>query len=206
MPMSTVYRERRREAGAEVVTLTRNYRSQRARAGDCERAVRTGVRRELCGSGSGLVARSQPPAGGRVELLLADKRSFDSGQEHWRAGEVRLVADRIAELVATGSACPGRWCCCSRPGPMRCCTRALCGGAACGRCAPPEAATTPSSRWPTSSATCACCETATTTLPCWACWPRRWSECPTTACWRCGGQRCGGRSSLRSSATSCPRG
>ncbi len=43
-----------------------------------------------------------------MELLLADKRSFDSDQEHWRAGEVRLVADRIAELIADGECLPGQ--------------------------------------------------------------------------------------------------
>ena len=72
---------------------------------------------------------------------------------------------------------------------MRCFRERPAAAAACARCAPPAAGTTPSSRWPTCSATCGCCETATTTWPCCACWPRRWSESPMTACWRSGGER-----------------
>ena len=53
-------------------------------------------------------ADPKPPADGRVELLLADKRGFDDDPEHWRAGEVRLVADRIAELIAAGECLPGQ--------------------------------------------------------------------------------------------------
>ena len=201
-----VYRERRREAGAEVVTLTRNYRSSEHVLATVNELFGRVFGDNYAALEAASSIDSQPPAGGRVELLLADKRSFDSDQEHWRAGEVRLVADRIEELIADGEYLPGQVVLLFEAG-----TDAVLYEGALRRRGLRTVRTTgggyyASSRWPTSLATFACCETATTTLPCWACWPRRWWESPTTACWRCGGERCAGRFSPHSSATSYPRG
>ncbi len=103
-----VYRERRRDAGAEVVTLTRNYRSSEHVLATVNELFGRVFGDSYAPLEAASPSDSQPPAGGRVELLLADKRSFDSDQEHWRAGEVRLVADRIAELIADGECLPGQ--------------------------------------------------------------------------------------------------
>ncbi len=101
-----VYRERRTAAGSDVVSLTRNYRS----SGHVLDMVNELFGRAFGDRYTDLDAAGdvEPLGPGRVELLLADKRAFDDEDEHWRAAEVRLVADRIAELVESGECRPGQ--------------------------------------------------------------------------------------------------
>ena len=103
-----VYRERRRLAGDDVVTLVRNYRSSDHVLGAVNEVFTRVFGDRYAPLDAVAAIEGDPPADGRVELLLADKRSFDDGEEHWRAGEVRLVSDRIAELISTGECLPGQ--------------------------------------------------------------------------------------------------
>ncbi len=103
-----VYRERRANAGDEVISLIRNYRSSEHVLGTVNELFTRAFGDRYSPLDAAGAVDPEPPAGGRVELILADKRSFDDADEHWRAGEVRMVADRIAELVAAGECVPGQ--------------------------------------------------------------------------------------------------
>jgi ATP-dependent helicase/nuclease subunit A len=100
-----VFRERREQA-SNLLTLTRNYRS---------RPQVLAAVNHLFGEAFGdeyqpLAASAEfadPVFGHSVELLVTDKASFRDAGEHWREGEARVLARRVAELVASGEAHPG---------------------------------------------------------------------------------------------------
>ena len=100
-----VFRERRAEA-TNPLTLRSNYRSRPQ--------VLTAVN-ELFGSEFGdeyqpLAASAEfpdPVFGHPVELLVTDKSAYRDSGEHWRQGEARAIARRVAELVDSGEALPG---------------------------------------------------------------------------------------------------
>ena len=96
-----VYRERRAAADGAVVELVRNYRSRP----HVLALVNEVFGREFGERYSPLVAEGRfdgpEPAGGRVELLLTDKRAAGVAGR-WREAEAELLADRIAELVDGG--------------------------------------------------------------------------------------------------------
>jgi ATP-dependent exoDNAse (exonuclease V) beta subunit len=100
-----VFRERR-EAAAELLPLTLNYRS---------RPEVLAAVNYLFGSDFGdefqpLAASGDfpdPVFGTPVELLVTDKSTYNGTGVHWRRGEARAVARRVKELVDTGAAKPG---------------------------------------------------------------------------------------------------
>ena len=100
-----VFRERR-EAAAQPLSLTLNYRS---------RPEVLAAVNELFGSDFGsefqqLAAAAEfpdPVFGHPVELLVTDKESYKDTGVHWRRGEARAVARRVCELVDGGAATPG---------------------------------------------------------------------------------------------------
>jgi ATP-dependent helicase/nuclease subunit A len=100
-----VFRERR-EAAAQPLSLTLNYRS---------RPEVLGAVNELFGSDFGsefqeLAAAAEfpdPVFGHPVELLVTDKETYKDSGVHWRRGEARAVARRVRELVDNGAATPG---------------------------------------------------------------------------------------------------
>ncbi len=100
-----VFRERR-EQSANLLALTRNYRS---------RPQVLAAVNHLFGDAFGddyqpLAASAEfpdPVFGHPVELLVTDKSSFAGTGEHWRHGEARRIASRVRELVDTGAAEPG---------------------------------------------------------------------------------------------------
>jgi ATP-dependent exoDNAse (exonuclease V) beta subunit len=100
-----VFRERR-EAAAQPLSLTLNYRS---------RPEVLAAVNELFGSHFGgefqeLAAAAEfpdPVFGHPVELLVTDKESYKDSGVHWRRGEARAVARRARELVDSGAATPG---------------------------------------------------------------------------------------------------
>jgi len=100
-----VFRARRAQA-AQLLPLTRNYRS---------RAEVLAAVNELFGAHFGdefqpLHAGAEfpdPVFGHPVELLVTDKASYKDSGVHWRRGEARSVARRVRELVDTGAAAPG---------------------------------------------------------------------------------------------------
>jgi ATP-dependent helicase/nuclease subunit A len=100
-----VFRARRAQA-AQLLPLTRNYRS---------RAEVLAAVNELFGAHFGdefqpLHAGAEfpdPVFGHPVELLVTDKASYKDSGVHWRRGEARSVARRVRELVDTGAATPG---------------------------------------------------------------------------------------------------
>jgi ATP-dependent helicase/nuclease subunit A len=100
-----VFRERR-AAAAQLLPLTRNYRS---------RPEVLAVVNHLFGSHFGddfqpLAAASEfpdPVFGHPVELLVTDKASYAETGVHWRRAEARAVAGRVRELVDAGVATPG---------------------------------------------------------------------------------------------------
>jgi ATP-dependent helicase/nuclease subunit A len=104
----SVYRRQRAEAGQGLIALRRNHRS-RPHVIDLVNEV---FSRDFGDRYTPLVAEARhegdPPAGGRVELLLADKAGFREVGESWRAAEARALAARIAELVDDGEARPGQ--------------------------------------------------------------------------------------------------
>jgi ATP-dependent helicase/nuclease subunit A len=104
-----VYKERRRAAGPDAVSLVRNYRSRP----HVLAAVNELFRREFGARYTPLVAEgafagAAPPAGGRVELLLTDKEGYRAAGTSWREAEAAALADRIAGLVSAGEALPGQ--------------------------------------------------------------------------------------------------
>ncbi|HET7572116.1 MAG TPA: UvrD-helicase domain-containing protein [Gaiellaceae bacterium] len=100
-----VFRERR-AAAAQLLPLTRNYRS---------RPEVLAAVNHLFGSHFGdefqeLAAAaefSDPVFGHPVELLVTDKASYAESGVHWRRAEARAVARRVRELVDAGAASPG---------------------------------------------------------------------------------------------------
>ena len=100
-----VFRERR-EAAAQPLSLTLNYRS---------RPEVLAAVNELFGPDFGsefqqLAAAAEfpdPVFGHPVELLVTDKESYKDSGVHWRRGEARAVARRVREFVDTGAATPG---------------------------------------------------------------------------------------------------
>jgi ATP-dependent exoDNAse (exonuclease V) beta subunit len=100
-----VFRERR-EAAAQQLSLTLNYRS---------RPEVLAAVNELFGSHFGgefqqlaaAVEFPDPVFGHPVELLVTDKESYKDSGVHWRRGEARAVARRVRELVDSGAATPG---------------------------------------------------------------------------------------------------
>jgi len=100
-----VFRERR-EAAAQPLSLSLNYRS---------RPEVLAAVNELFGSDFGsefqelaaAVEFPDPVFGHPVELLVTDKESYKDSGVHWRRGEARAVARRVRELVDGGAATPG---------------------------------------------------------------------------------------------------
>ncbi len=100
-----VFRERR-SAAAQLLPLTRNYRS---------RPEVLAAINHLFGSHFGdefqeLAAAAEfpdPVFGHPVELLVTDKSSYAGVGVHWRRAEARAVARRARELVDSGAATPG---------------------------------------------------------------------------------------------------
>jgi ATP-dependent exoDNAse (exonuclease V) beta subunit len=96
----------RREAAAQQLPLTANYRS---------RPEVLAAVNYLFGSAFGegyqpLAASSEfpdPVFGHPVELLVTDKQSYAGSGTHWRRAEARHVARRVRELVDAGAATPG---------------------------------------------------------------------------------------------------
>jgi ATP-dependent helicase/nuclease subunit A len=100
-----VFRERR-AAAAQLMPLTRNYRS---------RPEVLAAVNHLFGSHFGdefqeLAAAAEfpdPVFGRPVELLVTDKATYAGKGVHWRRAEARAVARRVRELVDAGVASPG---------------------------------------------------------------------------------------------------
>ncbi len=100
-----VFRERR-GAAAQLLPLTRNYRS---------RPEVLAAVNELFGAHFGdefqeLAAAAEfpdPVFGHPVELLVTDKAGYADSGVHWRRGEARAVARRVRELVDAGVASAG---------------------------------------------------------------------------------------------------
>jgi ATP-dependent helicase/nuclease subunit A len=100
-----VFRERREQA-AQLLALTRNYRS---------RPEVLAAVNELFGADFGdgyqpLAASAEftdPVFGHPVELLVTDRASYRDTGEHWRRAEARHIARRVRELVDAGDATPG---------------------------------------------------------------------------------------------------
>ena len=100
-----VFRERREQA-ANLLALTRNYRSRPQVL-----AAVNHLFGDAFGDGYQPLAASaefpDPVFGHPVELLVTDKSSFADTGEHWRQGEARRIATRVRELVDAGAAEPG---------------------------------------------------------------------------------------------------
>jgi ATP-dependent helicase/nuclease subunit A len=100
-----VFRERR-EAAAQPLSLTLNYRSRPevlAAVNELFGADFGGEFQELAAA----VEFPDPVFGHPVELLVTDKESYKDTGVHWRRGEARAVARRVRELVDGGAATPG---------------------------------------------------------------------------------------------------
>ena len=100
-----VFRERR-AAAANVLPLTRNYRSRP----EVLAAVNEMFASEFGDRFQPLHASADfpdPVFGTPVELLVTDKSSYADSGLHWRRAEARHVARRVKELVAGGVAGPG---------------------------------------------------------------------------------------------------
>jgi len=104
----SVYREQRTAAGEGLIALRRNHRSRP----HVIAAVNEAFARDFGDRYTPLLAEAghpgEPPAGGRVELLLTDKAGFRDAGESWRGAEAQALAERIAELVDDGEATPGQ--------------------------------------------------------------------------------------------------
>ena len=100
-----VFRERR-EAAAQPLSLTLNYRSRP----EVLAAVNELFGSDFGGEFQDLAAAAEfpdPVFGHPVELLVTDKESYKDSGVHWRRGEARAVARRVRELVDTSAATPG---------------------------------------------------------------------------------------------------
>jgi ATP-dependent exoDNAse (exonuclease V) beta subunit len=100
-----VFRDRRAEAGT-LLPLTRNYRSRPEVLSVVNHLFGTEFGEEfqpLAASGD----FPDPVFGTPVELLVTDKAGYADTGLHWRRGEARHVAKRVAELVESGVATPG---------------------------------------------------------------------------------------------------
>jgi ATP-dependent exoDNAse (exonuclease V) beta subunit len=100
-----VFRERR-EAAAQPLSLTLNYRSRP----EVLAAVNELFGAHFGGEFQELAAAAEfpdPVFGHPVELLVTDKESYKDSGVHWRRGEARAVARRVRELVDTGAATAG---------------------------------------------------------------------------------------------------
>jgi ATP-dependent helicase/nuclease subunit A len=100
-----VFRERR-AASADVLALTRNYRSRPAILDVVNHLFGTEFGSEF----EPLVAAArfpEPLFGAGVELLVTDKSRYRGGPVHWRVAETRHVARRVRELVDAGECTPG---------------------------------------------------------------------------------------------------
>jgi ATP-dependent exoDNAse (exonuclease V) beta subunit len=100
-----VFRERR-EAAAQPLSLTLNYRSRPevlAAVNELFGAHFGGEFQELAAA----VEFPDPVFGHPVELLVTDKERYKDSGVHWRRGEARAVARRVRELVDGGAATPG---------------------------------------------------------------------------------------------------
>ena len=100
-----VFRQRR-EAAAQRLPLTQNYRSRP----EVLAAVNSLFGPEFGEVYQPLAASGEfpdPVFGHPVELLVTDKASYAGTGEHWRRAEARHLARRVRELVETGAATPG---------------------------------------------------------------------------------------------------
>ncbi len=100
-----VFKERRRQL-PEVLPLTLNWRSRPEVLHFVNCLFAAGFGDEF----QALEAAGRfpdPAAGPAVELLVTDKTSYRGADVHWRRGEARHVARRVAELVESGEAEPG---------------------------------------------------------------------------------------------------
>src|SRR5205085_8288190 len=100
-----VFRERREQAGA-LLPLTLNYRSRP----EVLAAVNYLFGADFGDEFQPLAASGDfpdPVLGPPVELLVTDKSSYAGTGTHWRRGEARNVARRVAELIESGAAKAG---------------------------------------------------------------------------------------------------
>jgi ATP-dependent exoDNAse (exonuclease V) beta subunit len=101
-----VFRERRR-AAANVLALTRNYRSRPEVLAVVNHLFRLDFGDEF----QPLSASRDfpdPVFGPPVELLVTDKSSYAGDDKpHWRRAEARAIARRVHELIEAGVAAPG---------------------------------------------------------------------------------------------------
>ncbi len=100
-----VFRERR-EAAAQRLPLTRNYRSRP----EVLAAVNYLFGDEFGDGYQPLAASGEfadPVFGHPVELLVSDKQAYREAGTSWREGEARTIARRVRELVAGGAAACG---------------------------------------------------------------------------------------------------
>ncbi|HUZ83699.1 MAG TPA: UvrD-helicase domain-containing protein, partial [Gaiellales bacterium] len=97
-----VFRERRAAAAGGAIALERNHRS----SPHLLDAVNELFGREFGGEYQPLraarAADSDPVAGGRVEVVVADKDGFRAAARSWRDGEARALARRVADMVGSG--------------------------------------------------------------------------------------------------------
>jgi len=96
----------RREAAAQRLPLTQNYRSRPEVLAAVNHLFGPAFGTEfqpLTASG----AFPDPVFGHPVELLVTDKAAFKDSGEHWRRGEARLIARRVRELVDADATAPG---------------------------------------------------------------------------------------------------
>ncbi len=100
-----VFRERR-EAAAQRLPLTENYRSRP----EVLAAVNFLFGPEFGDGFQPLTASGDfpdPVFGHPVELLVTDKAAYKEAGEHWRRAEARHIAARVRALVDSGAATPG---------------------------------------------------------------------------------------------------
>jgi ATP-dependent helicase/nuclease subunit A len=101
----SAFRERRASA-ANVLSLTRNYRSRSSvlDAVNYLFAPSFGDEFEPLAAGGTF---DQPVLGHAVELLVTDKASYREAGVDWRRAEAQSIARRVRELVDAGAARPG---------------------------------------------------------------------------------------------------
>jgi ATP-dependent helicase/nuclease subunit A len=98
-----VYREQRRQAGDEGVSLASNFRSRP----HVLELVNEVFGREFGSSYTplepGAEFAGEPPGDGAAEVLLTDREAFDEHQMTWREAEAQAIAGRVSELVQSGA-------------------------------------------------------------------------------------------------------